>query len=501
MAECSRGGFSLSNDKRQRHKNGSAAQVLIIIGVLVMLLAAESFLIQRSDQQQAYRTASVLAEQIQNILDTNSRKERALVETLKESYITRAKAVAYITDLFPGVVNDVDELKHIAELNGIDEIHIFDESGTIISGSVPKYYGYSFDSGEQMAYFKPMLQDRGLTMCQDVSPNTAEGKSMMYAICWNRAGNLMIQVGIEPLRLLEELRTNQMDEVVDGLPAYEGIAILVADPSSGVVIGTTEKNLKGRTLTELGLWLQDLTTGQTTLKDTSLDGHRCYCAVRSTSRAFIVVAMERNHVHQSMPTVLLNMLILLLFSLGIIIFIVRRMTLRILSEHHIANTDALTGLMNRRAYAEALKKMRVGENREDLVYISMDLNGLKKVNDTLGHESGDDLLVSSAALMQQCFGLYGAVYRIGGDEFAAIIHADGKALAEAESQFNQKMKEWPMQHGLELSISYGIARAQDFPRFDPEEMARFADEEMYRAKAAYYRTKDRTGETGTVRIG
>lgn len=54
--------------------------------------------------------------------------------------------------------------------------------------SVPKYYGYNFDSGEQIEYFKPMLTDKTLTMCQDVTPNTSEGKEMMYAITWNEAG-------------------------------------------------------------------------------------------------------------------------------------------------------------------------------------------------------------------------------------------------------------------------------------------------------------------------
>ena len=39
-----------------------------------------------------------------------------------------------------------------------------------------------------MEYFKPMLKNKNLTMCQDVTPNTAEGKELMYAITWNEAG-------------------------------------------------------------------------------------------------------------------------------------------------------------------------------------------------------------------------------------------------------------------------------------------------------------------------
>ena len=47
-----------------------------------------------------------------------------------------------------------------------------------------------------MAYFKPMLKDKKLTMCQDVTPNTSEAKEMMYAITWNEAGN-WLQIRIQ----------------------------------------------------------------------------------------------------------------------------------------------------------------------------------------------------------------------------------------------------------------------------------------------------------------
>ena len=70
-----------------------------------------------------------------------------------------------------------------------------------------------------MGYFKPMLTDKSLSMCQDVTPNTAEAKMMMYAICWNETGTRMLQVGIEPKRLMEELRTNSVREMMQEMPS------------------------------------------------------------------------------------------------------------------------------------------------------------------------------------------------------------------------------------------------------------------------------------------
>ena len=55
------------------------------------------------------------------------------------------------------------------------------------------------------------------------------------------------------------------------------------------------------------------------------------------------------------------------------------------------------------------------------MYISIDLNGLKRVNDTYGHVAGDELIRAAADCMKNSFNEYGKIYRIGGDEFAVII--------------------------------------------------------------------------------
>ena len=183
------------------------------------------------------------------------RMNSSCIESLKDDYIVRAKAASYIIDAKPQVERDVAELQKIANLISVDEIHLFDENGYIYSGSLPLYYGYSFDSGEQIAYFKPMLTDKSLTMCQDVTPNTSEKKEVMYAITWNEAGSRMVQIGITPTRLLEEMRQNEISTVVDDMPVYEGMEILVADAKTRVVKGATDNSRTGATLEELNLAL------------------------------------------------------------------------------------------------------------------------------------------------------------------------------------------------------------------------------------------------------
>lgn len=184
--------------------------VCLIIFILISALFLEDRLLDYVNNRNIRNTSEVLLDQVAGIIERNTDDEKEMIQSLKEDYMVRAKAVAYILDANEKTEYDVPELQKIAKLMSVDEVHLFDKSGKVYSGTVPKYYGYNFSSGKQIAYFKPMLKNKKLTMCQDVTPNTSEGKKMMYAITWNDAGTRMIQVGVEPVRLLEKLKRNEI---------------------------------------------------------------------------------------------------------------------------------------------------------------------------------------------------------------------------------------------------------------------------------------------------
>ena len=187
--------------------------VCLIIFILISALFLEDRLLDYVNNRNIRNTSEVLLDQVAGIIERNTDDEKEMIQSLKEDYMVRAKAVAYILDANEKTEHDVPELQKIARLMSVDEVHLFDKSGKVYSGTVPKYYGYNFSSGKQIAYFKPMLKNKKLTMCQDVTPNTSEGKKMMYAITWNDAGTRMIQVGVEPVRLLEKLKRNPLSAI------------------------------------------------------------------------------------------------------------------------------------------------------------------------------------------------------------------------------------------------------------------------------------------------
>ena len=142
--------------------------IILSIMIIVVALLLEASILKYVNDKNAHRTSKVLLDRVITVLDKNDENRNELIESLKDDYIVRAKAVSYMIDADPAVEYDVNELQKIAKLMAVDEIHLFDDQGTIYSGSAPKYFGYNFDSGAQMEYFKPMLKDKSLTMCQDV---------------------------------------------------------------------------------------------------------------------------------------------------------------------------------------------------------------------------------------------------------------------------------------------------------------------------------------------
>lgn len=462
----------------------------IITMLLVLSLVGLEYGIQlRGNENKANKTSAILINQVEEVMLENEKEETALVASLKEDYITRAKAVAYTLDHDSDLENNLQELRRIAALMSVDEIYLFDESGTIYAGTNPEYKGLNFDSGSQISYFKPMLKNKSLTMCQDVTPNTAEEKSMMYAICWNDDGTRMVQVGITPLRLMKELQDNEISEVVEGMPSYSGVDIIVADAETQVIKGSTEEELLGLSLKETGLTGYEYEHMPDSIlydKGKILD-KPAYCAVDNFKNYIIIVAQEKAVVNQSVPLTLLVVLLYLGAAAVVLFVITMRMTNDILEEQKNAVTDPMTNMLNRRGYEEMILRNPEIPPEQDFVYVSMDLNGLKRVNDHFGHAAGDELIRGAAECMKQCLGNYGMPFRIGGDEFAAIIFATEEQIEWIRGDFQATTKKWSATREYDLSVAIGFATKREFPEKTVLQMAEIADARMYQNKENYYK--------------
>lgn len=459
---------------------------MVSVSVIVVALLLEAGILKYVNDANAYKLSKVLLDRVFTVLDKNDQSEEELIESLKDDYIVRAKAVSYIVDAKPQVENDVEELQKIAKLMSVDEIHLFDETGCITSGSVPKYFGYSFDSGTQMSYFKPMLTDKSLTMCQDVTPNTSEGKAMMYSITWNEAGTMMVQVGLKPQRLLDELKQNEISTVVSDMPVYKGMELYVADADTELVKGATACDKIGKTFHDLGFPTDIKESDKPTVRQISVNDSGCRCIIRRGDKYIVAVTIDKSfYMTNSVVALLVVGIYLILASCCIMYMFSKIMKEKYEKEKllYISNTDALTGCLNRHAYETDINKLDL---KKEWIYISLDLNSLKHINDTYGHDVGDEMICAAAACMTASFGEFGKVYRIGGDEFVVIVTQKPDELDAMTKHFDSSVAEWRGKIVDSMTISYGCVRSLEEDWELVHDIEKEADRRMYASKARYY---------------
>ena len=155
----------------------------------------------------------------------------------------------------------------------------------------------------------------------------------------------------------------------------------------------------------------------------------------------------------------------------------------------LISTDAMTGLSSRHAYSKTLNDYSA-DLPADLAAFSIDINGLKTANDSLGHEAGDELICGAAECILKTFGDKGQCYRTGGDEFIVLANMDREQADRALKQLKKQTQQWHGKTVKSVSLSAGYALAADHKGCSCEELVKEADINMYAEKQAFYQASE-----------
>ena len=177
------------------------------------------------------------------------------------------------------------------------------------------------------------------------------------------------------------------------------------------------------------------------------------------SGVFLPFIYGRNYSHIFCTTIMIALFVYYVFSI-----------------HQLSKKDPLTGVLNLQAFYDDSTV-----NPEDITaLVSMDMNGLKRINDTLGHAAGDEALIALTACFRSELNSRQAIYRIGGDEFVVICRNTTESeVTDLIGRIQKKISGTKYSSSIGYSYSGGKTKAIN-------DMLMESDQNMYAEKAKYY---------------
>lgn len=155
-------------------------------------------------------------------------------------------------------------------------------------------------------------------------------------------------------------------------------------------------------------------------------------------------------------------------------------------EKFSARYDPLTGISNRKNFFDVVSGeiKRAARYRYSVTVAYVDVDNFKKVNDTLGHDAGDALLVSIAGALRDNIRSFDLAARFGGDEFVLFMPStDGPQAAQAVDKLRDVINELIARNGWPISLSIGVLTCYS-PHLPLEELIKRADDLMYKVKTS-----------------
>ena len=176
---------------------------------------------------------------------------------------------------------------------------------------------------------------------------------------------------------------------------------------------------------------------------------------------------------------------MILFGFVLVVMLTNHsyMSRRSLESEMRANTDSMTGVRNKAAYLareKEINEMITSGTVRSFAVVVCDVNGLKKINDTLGHKAGDEYIISASKMLSEIF-QHSPIYRVGGDEFLIIVSGkDYSVRGELVWMLHERSKDHITSGGA--VVSGGIS--DYIPDIDPDLNSVFgrADKKMYEEK-------------------
>ena len=166
------------------------------------------------NQRNNTASSRIKLEDVKQKLINNEKNIENLTENLSEDNLAKARAFADMLAMDKTIFGNIEKLNKIKDRLKVNELHIIDEKGIIVSSTIDAYIGFDMSSGEQSGAFMAILDDPSIEIAQEPQVNVAEGIVMQYIGVTRTDAKGFVQVGVRPEILEDMLMGTEIETVL-----------------------------------------------------------------------------------------------------------------------------------------------------------------------------------------------------------------------------------------------------------------------------------------------
>ena len=298
---------------------------------------------------------AVLCFFIQAIFADNSTKETALMRIsdakaslaasaaeiaqvtadMSEEYLAKTRAFAEMIELNPSILESSDKLIQIRDELKVDELHVTDENGLIKWTTIPGYIDFDFKTSEQTKPFLPALEDKNFELAQEPQLNGAEGILFQYISVGRRDKSGIVQIGMEPKKLSDALKTNQIDAVFKSITVGKNGTMFAVNKSDKTLAAFYDDTLIGKAASEVGLSDGLLAMNENSITRASVNGKAVLVCVAQTDDYYIgTLVPSEEAIGSALASTALIMLIAVIVILLLVFIVIKGVNKDVVNALH-----------------------------------------------------------------------------------------------------------------------------------------------------------------------
>jgi len=227
--------------------------IFAVIGFLLIVIFSYASLSGSAKMNQMEDSKALLTLVVEK-LDENDAEITELKESLSTEYLEKARAFSHMIKLNPEILESKSELLKIQEELGVDELHVTDEKGVLLWGTIDGYIGFDFNTSEQTLPFLQILEDPSYELAQEPTLNGAEQILFQYVGVSRQDKKGIVQVGILPSRLDEALVNNSIQNVVKSFGVGTNGFVYAISKEDGTFVAFPDESYIGQDAKEAGFY-------------------------------------------------------------------------------------------------------------------------------------------------------------------------------------------------------------------------------------------------------